>query len=58
MTTTFNDKTGLWACTEGNITVRGPSRSGCEERVRDLAERFRLIHEEKINEQRSLPEIF
>jgi hypothetical protein len=50
MTTTFNDKTGLWTCTQGFITVRGPSRSGCEVRVRELEQRFRVIQEEKNNE--------
>jgi hypothetical protein len=54
MTTIY--EAGRWTVTEGNITVTGPTREGCEERVLELAERFRLIHElkqeEKNNEQR------
>ena len=47
MTTTYNDKTGLWTCVQGNITVHGPSRGGCEQRVREMEERFDQIQRDK-----------
>lgn len=47
MTATHKTATGLWEITHGHlpITVRGKSRSGCEERMCELAERYQETKE-------------
>jgi len=47
MTTKFDGDRMQWVCTSGFITVRGPSRSGCEQRVREIEERYRQVQDEK-----------
>jgi hypothetical protein len=37
MTSHYDIKTERWIVSEGNITVKGPSRQGCIERLREMA---------------------
>jgi len=37
MTSHYDIKTERWIVSEGNITVKGPTRQACEERLREMA---------------------
>jgi hypothetical protein len=38
----------LWEVTNGHITVRGPEREGCEERLLELERRLKEAEEERL----------
>lgn len=50
MTTTYDNDIRAWVSTEGFITVRGLTREGCEQRVREFEQRFKEIREENNDE--------
>jgi hypothetical protein len=52
MTSTYDAKAEVWVVTEGNVTVRGKSKSGCEERVREMVSRLQEPKPEKTLNER------
>jgi len=50
MTGHYDKKLNRWEVTNGHITVRGPEREGCEERLLELERRLKEAQEEHFAE--------
>jgi hypothetical protein len=48
MTSRYDSATERWIVTSGCVTVKGPSRSACEERLREMEEKLRQIEAERL----------
>lgn len=49
MTANYDIDLRLWEVTNGHITVRGPEREGCEERLLELERRLHQSQEERLS---------